>query len=202
MTHGDRVHALLRQAAEEIEVPPAPVAAMMASGRRHQRMRLTRRVSVAAAGLAVIALGVPTAVDRQSAPSAAGCSSKVPTAVLPSWARTGFSAPRPRARYVVADRGQIMAILFGWPLSSPPAPTHSNKILWVENPTKKPGGSAADDPALRVEARLANGSEVVVRTVPGGPGPSIIDLPRVGCWDVTLRWRGYTDHLRLAYAPS
>jgi hypothetical protein len=29
----------------------------------------------------------------------------------------------------------------------------------------------------------------VARRVPGGPGPSIIDLPAAGCWRFTLTWR-------------
>jgi hypothetical protein len=35
--------------------------------------------------------------------------------------------------------------------------------------------------------------------VPGGPGPSIIDLPAPGCWTLRLSWSGHTDELRLRY---
>ena len=41
-----------------------------------------------------------------------------------------------------------------------------------------------------------------VRTVAGGPGPSIINLPASGCWRLTLRWSGRADSLDLAYAAN
>jgi hypothetical protein len=36
-------------------------------------------------------------------------------------------------------------------------------------------------------------------SVPGGPGPSIIDLPAPGCWTLHLSWSGHTDKLKLHY---
>jgi hypothetical protein len=42
----------------------------------------------------------------------------------------------------------------------------------------------------------------VSRTVLGGPGPSIINLPASGCWRLTLRWSGRVDSLDLDYAPN
>ena len=35
----------------------------------------------------------------------------------------------------------------------------------------------------------------VLRRVQGGPGPSIINLPRAGCWRFTLRWARSVDEL-------
>lgn len=40
------------------------------------------------------------------------------------------------------------------------------------------------------------------RTVGGGPGPSIIDMPTAGCWQFTLRWSGHTDTVDLPYAAG
>jgi hypothetical protein len=37
------------------------------------------------------------------------------------------------------------------------------------------------------------------RTVPGGPGPSGIALPKAGCWRMSLAWSGRTDQLELKY---
>ena len=31
------------------------------------------------------------------------------------------------------------------------------------------------------------------------PGPSIVDLPRPGCWRMKLRWGTYTDMITLPY---
>jgi hypothetical protein len=42
----------------------------------------------------------------------------------------------------------------------------------------------------------------VSRVVPGGPGPSTINLPAAGCWRFTLTWRTGHDTLDLAYARS
>jgi hypothetical protein len=111
--------------------------------------------------------------------------------VLPSWATAGFSDPHPALPHVVGDRGRIAALVFGYPLQSPPGATRANKILWV---TRRP--PAALGP-LRIQARL--GSRVVTRTVAGGPGPSIVNLPARGCWRVTLRWPGGSDTMQLRY---
>jgi len=40
----------------------------------------------------------------------------------------------------------------------------------------------------------------VTVSVPGGPGPSIIDLPAPGCWTLHLSWSAHTDELKLHYA--
>ncbi|GAA4572330.1 hypothetical protein [Planotetraspora kaengkrachanensis] len=125
----------------------------------------------------------------------ASCAADLPSRVLPKWARTGFTDPEPRMPYVLGDRGDIAAIIFGYPLTAPPLPDRSNKILWVSRVPLDPG-----DP-LRIEARLAGSGTVVERTVLGGPGPSGIDLPRSGCWHLTLRWSGHTDTMSLRYSP-
>jgi hypothetical protein len=96
----------------------------------------------------------------------------------------------------------MVAILFAQPLTSPPSGDHSNKILWVARPSSGASASPVQDPALRIRATLADGSTVVTRVVPGGPGPSTIDLPSPGCWHLTLRWQGRTDVLYVAYLPS
>jgi hypothetical protein len=110
--------------------------------------------------------------------------------VLPDWARAGFSDPHPKAPHVMARNGEITAILFGDPLSSPPDPQRGNKILWVARRTPPLGD-------LRITAR--QGERTVTRVVARGPGPSIIDLPAAGCWDLTLRWSGHSDEMSLAY---
>jgi hypothetical protein len=42
----------------------------------------------------------------------------------------------------------------------------------------------------------------VRRIVPGGPGPSLVDLPSPGCWRLTLTWSGRRDSLDLRYLPA
>jgi hypothetical protein len=96
--------------------------------------------------------------------------------------------------YVRSDAGDIVAILWADhdPLSAPPRTDRNNKILWVS-----PYGGT-----LRIEATLDGSRRTVVRTVEGGPGPSVVDLPAPGCWSFDLTWGGHHDHLRLGYASS
>jgi hypothetical protein len=96
---------------------------------------------------------------------------------------------------VLGRNGDLVAVLFGAPLKAPPAADRNNKILWVSRTPVTPG-----DP-LRIEARLDGTTETADREVAGGPGPSIIDLPRAGCWRLTLSWSGRTETLDLTYTP-
>jgi hypothetical protein len=116
--------------------------------------------------------------------------------VLPMWARGGFSDPNPRIPHVLGRSQRIVAILFGYPLLSPPSARRKNKILWVARRT--PNASA-----LRISAQRMSGSSTVgapvTRKVSGGPGPSIVNLPSPGCWRLTLRWSGRMDTLDLSY---
>jgi len=98
--------------------------------------------------------------------------------------------------YAMGDMGDIVAILWSEhdPLVVPPAPDRNNKILWVARV-----GSAGP---LHIRAQLRGSGESVTRTVDGGPGPSIIDLPTAGCWSFSVTWGGQQDHLRLEYAPE
>jgi len=123
-----------------------------------------------------------------------GCSRDVAPRPLPTWARAGFSPPTQPMPYVLGDDGDIVAILWADhdPLAAPPRQDRNNKILWAS-----PYGGT-----LRIEATRDGSDRTVVRTVPGGPGPSIIDLPAPGCWSFDLTWGGHHDHLRLAYAAG
>jgi hypothetical protein len=144
--------------------------------------------------IAAVAVGVAPA---GASPSTPACHSPVHKGVLPSWARTGFSDPRPRLPHVVGRSGEIAALVFGYPLRSPPA-KDSNKILWVSRRDVKPLSD------LRIHAQRMDGrrrvGRPVTRVVVGGPGPSGINLPAPGCWRLTLRWSGRTDELDLQYA--
>ena len=93
--------------------------------------------------------------------------------------------------------GEIAALVFGYPLRSPPQKDRGNKILWVSRRAVKPLSD------LRIHAQRMDGrrrvGRPVTRVVVGGPGPSGIDLPAPGCWRLTLRWSGRTDELDLRY---
>jgi hypothetical protein len=153
---------------------------------------------VAAAAAVALAAGctsdvpddAPAAATPSASPRPTGCAE--PTmAPLPAWARAGFSGDA-RAVHVLGDRGDIVAVLFGHPLSQPPDARRSNKILWVSREPVEPGDELVID--------ATSGGTTAQRRVPGGPGPSIIDLPRAGCWELTLSWSGRQDTMRLRYA--
>jgi hypothetical protein len=217
MMHERDVAALLRAATDQVAVPPPPVDALVRRGAARVRRRRFGAVTAVAAGVAAVAVGLPLALGAgrspgppaaDSSPSGAGrsgCVSRLPATTLPVWARAGFSDPAPRAAHVLGRGGDIVAILFAQPLTSPPATDHTNKILWVARPagdTSSPSVSEPSSTDLRIDARLLDGSGTAVRRVPGGPGPSIIDLPRPGCWHLTLHWAGGTDSLDLRYAAG
>jgi len=163
-------------------------------------MKLNRLGAAAAVVVVVLTAGCTAATP---APAPPPCASEVRRDVLPEWARAGFSEPSPSGiPYVLGDRGSILGVIFGHPLTAPPASEgRANKILWVANPAADPSPDAAAPSGMRIDARLAGSTEVVRQEVPGGPGPSIVDLPRPGCWQLTLTWSNHTDTLDLRYEP-
>jgi hypothetical protein len=143
---------------------------------------------------AIVAAGAAAPAGSSAAHA---CHSAVHHGVLPTWARTGFSSPRPRLPHVIGRSGEIAALVFGYPLRSPPLENRGNKILWVSRRAVKPLSD------LRIRAQRMDGrrrvGRPVTRVVVGGPGPSGINLPGPGCWRLTLRWSGRTDELDLRY---
>ncbi len=146
--------------------------------------------------VAAVAAAATIAVSAGSSPAPA-CHSVVHKGVLPTWARTGFSDPRPRLPHVIGRSDEIAALVFGYPLRSPPGKKVANKILWVSRRAVKPLSD------LRIRAQRMEGrrrvGRPVTRVVVGGPGPSGIDLPAPGCWRLSLRWSGRSDELDLRY---
>jgi hypothetical protein len=192
----DDIGTLLRRTASGLDVRDAPVEEIVRTGRRRARRRIVAQVAGTVAAVAVVAVLVPLGIGaRPIAPAApAACAAEVAPAVLPEWARSGFSDPEPTMPYVLGDGGHIAAILFG-PLTSPPEPGRNNKILWVAREPASPG-------PLLITARRSLDDPPVVREVPGGPGPSGVDLPTPGCWTFDLRWGERTDTVRLNYLPG
>ncbi len=153
-------------------------------------------------GASTLGLSAPAQASgtSSSAVSSAGrCVPDVIYGVIPSWARSGFSEPKPRMHYELSGDGDIAALLWAYPLLAPPPTTHNNKILWVSH-------ISTNGSPLLIAARRVIGSkvvgQVVKRQVAGGPGPSIIDLPVAGCWRLNLRWSGHSDVLNLNYLAN
>jgi hypothetical protein len=124
-----------------------------------------------------------------------GCAGQPPVSPLPEWARAGFSPPDQAMPHVMGEAGNIVAILWADrdALHSPALQDRTNKVLWVSKPQFAGLGS------LIIRATLAGSARTATVSVPGGPGPSIIDLPAPGCWTLQLSWSGHTDQLKLRY---
>lgn len=141
----------------------------------------------------------PNAVQASAAQAGAvtsnGCAGQPPVSPLPVWARAGFSPPDQAMAHVMGKAGDIVAILWASrdALHSPPLQSRNNKILWV---SRVP--FTAEGPLI-IRATLAGSTREATAYVPGGPGPSIIDLPAPGCWTLHLSWSGHTDELQLRY---
>jgi hypothetical protein len=112
------------------------------------------------------------------------------------WARTGFEPADQPVRYVIGEKRAIVGVVFGYPLvAGRRQDGKGNKILWVG---KHVDGSAPHD--LEITARLDGTALEVERSVSGGPGPSLIDLPRPGCWTLDLAWGGGRDRMTVPYS--
>ena len=160
-----------------------PVAACTGNGQPPARAGPAARVSAAHAG------AMPGAVTSN------GCAGQPPVSPLPAWARAGFSPADQPMPHVLGEAGNIVAILWARrdALHSPPLQDRNNKILWVSRLSLTGPGR------LVIKATLAGGARTAVVSVPGGPGPSIINLPAPGCWTLQLRWPGHADELKLRY---
>ncbi|MCW2749351.1 MAG: hypothetical protein JWR83_461 [Aeromicrobium sp.] len=133
---------------------------------------------------------------KPSATETTNCDSAVKTDSLPTWARGGFTPGDQAIPHVIGARGDMVGVLFGFPLSSPPSAGRSNKILWVSRPLL----TTPSD--LKIHATLDGTSTVADRKVVGGPGPSYVNLPKSGCWTLNLRWSGHVDSVRLKYVKG
>ena len=124
-----------------------------------------------------------------------GCAGQLPVSPLPVWARSGFSPADQAMPHLMGEAGNIVAIMWAArdALHSPPLPGQNNKILWVSRVPL-----VAPDPLI-IRATLADSTRTATVSVPGGPGPSIIDLPAPGCWTLHLSWSGHADELQLRY---
>jgi hypothetical protein len=167
--------------------------------------RLFRSASSRARLYAVVLVLVPTApvvaLSNLGLPTASAvplpvCQPRVVDGVIPSWAQAGFHPPDQRMPFEIGTHGYIAALLWAYPLLAPPPTTHNNKILWV--PDVSNSGAPLIISAQRMIGSVPIG-QPARRTVAGGPGPSIINLPVAGCWRLELRWSGHRDTLDLDY---
>lgn len=134
---------------------------------------------------------------------AAGCgATRVARGSVPGWTAPAFrdsSSLIPPWPHAVSARGNVVAILFGYPLRAGHPTNRANKILWIMRLPRH--GSP-----LTIEARPLHAAAPVVRSSapadssPGEIYPSYVNVPSAGCWQLSLRWAGHTDSIDLPYA--
>lgn len=116
------------------------------------------------------------------------------SAALPPWARAGFNNPEGPVPHLAGTRRRIVAVPFGWPLRVHQPAGRDNKILWI---AKAPTGP------LHIVATEQSSGETATRELRDGPGPSIVDMPKAGCWRLVLSWADQHDELFIRYyGPS
>jgi hypothetical protein len=144
----------------------------------------SKSASPAASGTA--ALSPSATVNMESS-----CSFKLTKGDLPVWAREGFRPPFNATPFVTSNHGDLIGVVFGYPLKSPRVKPNdgNNKILWV---SQEHAGQ------MEVYAQLVGSSQAVdIGFV--DVGPSIIDMPKPGCWHLALKGFGWTDTIDLVY---
>jgi hypothetical protein len=152
------------------------------------------RTGLAVAASVIAVAGGATAItltrgeDHTTTPAgSSACTGNISTATLPTWARAGFSPDGLHTPHVFGTKGEIVGILFVELRAHQPDGIN-NKILWVA----KDGHGT-----LHISAKLEGSNTTATRTV--NLGPSIVDLPAAGCWQMTLTWPGYSDTIALQY---
>ena len=145
-------------------------------------------VSALCGGCSTVA---PTPPPPPTIPAAAFACAEPTLGPLPAWARTGFTPADQPVRHLLSVEGHVVAVPFGWPLRDRQPEGRANKVLWVADIDM--GGP------MVIEARREADTETVRREVANGPGPSTIDLPGKGCWQLDLSWPGGKDRIYLRY---
>jgi hypothetical protein len=120
----------------------------------------------------------------------------------PPWTAPAFSDSSPGPPpwpFALSARGTVVAVVFGYPLRAGAPTNPSNKVLWIMRLPR-------DGSPLKISARPLHATAPVIRSTwsadssPGEIYPSGVNVPRPGCWRLTLDWAGHTDWIDLRYS--
>lgn len=148
--------------------------------------------------LAALLLGAcGSSTSHRSAAVAGGCG----TTILhrgsgPAWA--AGSNPPTETPYTAGARDTAAAFIFAHPLRAGNPTNPRNKILWI---VRTPGFGLTiratplhtTTPTITVKANDSAGAEIY---------PSYVNVPKPGCWHMTISWATHTDSVDLNYAPN
>ncbi len=146
-------------------------------------------------GIVLLAVGAGCTAASQAGNDAAGREPQATCAPLqtgapPVWARAGFTGDS-YPPFATSSSGDVVALVFGDPLSAPPVAGRNNKILWVDR-------DGAHE--MAVTARVEGRNEVTRLRL--DVGPSIVDLPAAGCWHLDLRIGDRNDSIDLRWSDA
>lgn len=188
---------LLPQALQRLaaDAPHRPDHASRARrGVRRQRIVVAGPVAIAVAVLVVLgSVWVAHNPGTQTAVQAPSACQPLLSSPIPQWASAGFTGTTYPPFAYSASRDMV-AIVFGDPLTAPPAADHNNKILWVSR-----SGTGEN---LVITGHLEGTSRTVTIDTGASPGPSIVDMPASGCWQLDLRWGEHSDSINLRWSPG
>lgn len=118
---------------------------------------------------------------------------------VPAWVDVAGAQNNPDGLpYVVAIPPSAAGFIFGYPLRAGHPQSPTNKILWVV-------GLPRNGSPLEVSGRPLNATTPSIhqtQLADSGPGeiyPSIIDVPKPGCWRFDLSWAGNHTAVDLEY---
>ena len=216
-----RLHTAFGDLAERAPHDPSLAETIRRQARERRRRTVAPLAAVGAVAVILVAVGLIAA--RGPAATGGGLQTSVPpsvstvgldpdasasdrpltgtgcrpltTAVLPVWARAGFTPPY-TATFATSSSGDLLAVLFG-PLAAPPAASGpTNKVLWISRATAPPAGQ----PQVQITAHLDGTDRTARVSLPDGFGPSTVDLPAPGCWHLHLESGNGGEDLDLSYA--
>ncbi len=141
-------------------------------------------------GTAATSRSTPAPSTATQTPAGWTCSDPT-TTVLPTWAQAGFTPATGPTAHLVSDGQTMVAVPFGWPLHAPRQTAgKNNKILWVARSGTGP---------LKIVATEQHTRRTVTVVLPNGPGPSIVNMPVSGCWQLKLGWGNQHDTMAMRY---
>lgn len=170
------------------------------------------RVAIAAAATVLIVGACGGSGTRHRSADATRHASAGPTGCLPAavhhgrpprWTASAFadSSRGFSIAYALASGDAAAAFLFSHPLRPARSENDANKILWVMRYPRhgQPLTVTAVQPGTGTRPVQAQWS---ANAEPGEIYPSSFEVPRPGCWRVTVAWAGHRATVDLAVAPA